>query len=61
VAARLAHGWRSVDYIVSTPALRQDPASLPTVEALLNHSRVVRTFGTGDGRIEIREVSKESP
>lgn len=60
VAAHLAGGWRSVDYIVSTPALRQDPSSLPTVEALLTHSRVVRTFGTGDGRIEIRQISKES-
>jgi 4-amino-4-deoxy-L-arabinose transferase-like glycosyltransferase len=59
VAARLALGWRSVDYIVSTPALRQDPSSLPTVATLLSHSRVVSVFGTGDGRIEIRQVSKE--
>ncbi|HKT05211.1 MAG TPA: phospholipid carrier-dependent glycosyltransferase [Rugosimonospora sp.] len=61
VAARLTDGWRSVDYIVSTPAVRQDPASLPTVAKLLTHSHVVTVFGDGAGRIEIRQVDKESP
>jgi hypothetical protein len=59
VAARLPHGWRDVDYLVSTPALRQDPSSLPTVSALLKHSTVIASFGPAEGRIEIRRVDKE--
>jgi hypothetical protein len=59
VSARLPDGWRDVDLIVSTPALRQTPNDLPTVRAILAHSTVVATFGTGDGRIEVRRVNKE--
>jgi 4-amino-4-deoxy-L-arabinose transferase-like glycosyltransferase len=59
VAARLPHGWRDIDYIVSTPAVRQDVKTLPTVEQLLLHSTAVQTFGSGDGRIEVRRVKKE--
>ncbi|GAA2600978.1 hypothetical protein GCM10010435_95440 [Winogradskya consettensis] len=61
VAARLANGWRDVDYIVSTPALRQDPNSLPTVAKLLTNSTVVASFGPGSGPVEIRRVDKENP
>ena len=60
VSARLPDGWRDVDYIVSTPAIRQDPNDLPTIKALLAHSTVVTTFGAGDGRIEIRRVNQEA-
>lgn len=60
VAASLKHGWRDVDYIVSTPAVRQDPGSLSTVDTLLRNSSAVRTFGSGEGRIEIRRVLKEA-
>ena len=61
VAKRLPDGWRDVDYIVSTPAVRQDPSSLPTVNALLTNSTVIASFGTDSGRIEIRKVDKEKP
>lgn len=61
VADRLTDGWRDVDYLVSTPALRQDPGSLPTVRTLLSHSTVVAEFGPAAGRIEIRRVDKEFP
>jgi hypothetical protein len=60
VAKRLPDGWRDVDYIVSTPALRQDPNALPTVSALLKHSSVVASFGPDGGRIEIRRVEETS-
>ncbi|WP_430783203.1 ArnT family glycosyltransferase [Actinoplanes sp. G11-F43] len=60
VAERLPNGWRDVDYVVSSPALRQDPSGLPTVAALLTNSTVVATFGSPDGRIEIRKVDKEN-
>jgi hypothetical protein len=59
VAARLPGGWRDVDYIVSTPAVRQDPGTLPTVSTLLTHSTVIASFGPADGRVEIRQVEKE--
>jgi 4-amino-4-deoxy-L-arabinose transferase-like glycosyltransferase len=61
VAKRLPGGWRDVDYIVSTPAVRQDPGSLPTVATLLRKSTVIASFGPGDARIEIRKVDKEKP
>jgi hypothetical protein len=59
VAKRLPDGWRDVDYIVSTPALRQDPGSLPTVAKLLTNSTLIASYGPGPGRIEIRRVDKE--
>jgi hypothetical protein len=59
VAATLPDGWRDVDYIVSTPVLRQDPGSLPTVNTLLTNSTAIATFGPADGRIEVRRVDKE--
>ena len=58
VAAQLPRGWRDVDYIVSTPAMREDPdaGSLPNVEAALRNSQTVVSFGNGADRIEIRRV-----
>jgi hypothetical protein len=61
VAARLPNGWRDVDYVVSTPALRGDSKTLPAVNALLVNSAVVAGFGEGEGRIEIRRINKEIP
>ena len=61
VAKRLPDGWRDVDYIVSTPALRQDPGSLPTVSKLLANSTVIASYGPDSGPIEIRRVDKENP
>ncbi|MEV6342899.1 hypothetical protein [Actinoplanes sp. NPDC051851] len=57
VAARLPNGWRDVDYVVSTPALRGDSATLPAVNALLTHSTLAAGFGEGEGRIEIRRIT----
>ncbi|MFI9274350.1 ArnT family glycosyltransferase [Kitasatospora sp. NPDC052896] len=58
VAKALPQGWRSLDYIVSTPTLRQDPDALPTVEAALAHSTVLVSFGSAADRIEIRQIVK---
>jgi 4-amino-4-deoxy-L-arabinose transferase-like glycosyltransferase len=60
VAARLEGGWRDVDYVVSSPAMRQDPASLPTVNTLLTNSTAIAEFGPPDGRIEVRRIDKEN-
>lgn len=55
----LPGGWRSFDYVVSSPVLRSALASQAglneTREALAN-STVTRTFGTGDERVEVRRV-----
>ncbi|AEV85039.1 hypothetical protein ACWT_4015 [Actinoplanes sp. SE50] len=59
VKATLPHGWHDVDYIVSTPALRQDPSALPTVNTLLTHSTVVAGFGPDGGRIEVRRINRQ--
>lgn len=56
VEAVLPRGWRSIQYVVSTPTIRADLSSLPTVDAALGHSKVIASFGSGSGAIQIREV-----
>jgi glycosyltransferase XagB len=51
-------GWRDFDYIVSTEAVRSTTRKTPTTAQALQHSRVVVQFGRGDGRIEIRAITK---
>lgn len=62
VAASAPEGWRDIDYLISTPGLRHalEQSSLPTVSAVLENSRVVASFGSGSGVIEIREVMKDA-
>ncbi len=61
VSGTLPRGWRDIDYLVSSPAIRAEPAGLPTVATLLQRSTVVITFGSGADRIEIRRIDKEAP
>ena len=63
VAATAPGGWRDIDYLISTPGLRHalEQSSLPTVDAVVDHSRVVASFGTGSEVIEIRQVVKDTP
>lgn len=56
VTKTLPHGWRDLDYVVSSSIIRQDPNSLPTVSAAIKHSTIVATFGSGDQRIDIMKV-----
>jgi 4-amino-4-deoxy-L-arabinose transferase-like glycosyltransferase len=56
VEAVLPFGWRSIQYVVSTPTIRADLSSLPTVGAALRHSRVLASFGSGAGVIQVRQV-----
>jgi 4-amino-4-deoxy-L-arabinose transferase-like glycosyltransferase len=57
VNAALTHGWKSLDYVVSTPTIRSDLSSLPTVAAALANSLVLAVFGSGGDRIEVRRVT----
>ena len=56
VEAVLPDGWRSIQYVVSTPTIRNDLSSLPTVNAALQHSKVLASFGSGAGVIQVRQV-----
>jgi cellulose synthase/poly-beta-1,6-N-acetylglucosamine synthase-like glycosyltransferase len=51
-------GWRDFDYIVSTQAVRSTLRLTPTTAEALEHSRVVRQFGKGVQRIEIRAITR---
>lgn len=51
----LPHGYASIDYLVLAPQAPSTLASLPTLQAALDHSRVVKTFGDGiTARVVIR-------
>jgi hypothetical protein len=57
-AVKLADGWRSIDYVVlgSTGATTD---GLPTVQAALDRSEVVASFGSGPDALTIRRVASE--
>ncbi|MGW4905575.1 ArnT family glycosyltransferase [Streptomyces sp. NPDC004270] len=57
VTKTMPHGWRDLDYVVASPTVRRDARDLPNVRAALRHSAPVATFGTGDDRIEIRQIA----
>jgi hypothetical protein len=58
---RLPRGWQDVDYVVSTPIMRQAlKTGLPAVQAALDHSVVLATFGSGEDRVEVRAVRPAS-
>ncbi|GGK37666.1 ArnT family glycosyltransferase [Nocardia camponoti] len=59
-AIHLDNGWRDIDYVVASPLVRDSARELPTLRAVLEHSRPVAVFGNGDGRVEVRAVDRES-
>jgi hypothetical protein len=58
VTRTLPHGWKDIDYVVSSSIIREDPNGLPTVRAAMEHSVVVARFGTGTQEIDILRVDK---
>ncbi|MFI2430611.1 ArnT family glycosyltransferase [Streptomyces sp. NPDC018693] len=60
VTKTLPNGWRDIDYVVASPTVRRDAADLPGVQAALDHSAPVATFGSGEDRIEIRQIQTAS-
>ncbi|MDT0451585.1 glycosyltransferase family 39 protein [Streptomyces sp. DSM 40473] len=58
IAKTMPRGWRDVDYVVASPTVRRDAPTLPLVKAALTNSETVASFGEGDGRIEIRKVTR---
>ncbi len=57
VAATLPGGWRDVDWVVSSPIVRQEEGTLPTVDAAVANSVPTAVFGSGDDRVEVRKVN----
>lgn len=51
-----ADKWKDLDYIVSTPYLRQNAVSLPTLVTALAHTRVLASFGSGANVIQVLQV-----
>jgi hypothetical protein len=58
VTRTLPHGWRDLDYVVSTSIIRQDPNGLPTVRDAIRHSTVVASFGYGTQQIQVLKVDR---
>jgi hypothetical protein len=60
IARNLPQGWRAFDYVISSrvirSALEENPSGLHEVRRALRNSRVVATFGSGAGRVEVRRV-----
>lgn len=56
VQALSPHGWRDYDYILSTSAVRQFPATFPQIHGALTASLPVATFGVGTERVEVRRI-----
>jgi hypothetical protein len=56
----LPHGYRDLDYVVSSAGLRarMNSVPLPTVQAAVAHSKVVAAFGLGGDVVEVRQVQK---
>ncbi|MFL5838502.1 MAG: hypothetical protein ACJ76K_18230, partial [Solirubrobacteraceae bacterium] len=61
VKRRFPGRWRDFDYLVSTQAIRSTTRLTPTTAQALRHSRVVAQFGRGEGRIEIRAITRPPP
>ncbi|MFF5958847.1 ArnT family glycosyltransferase [Streptomyces luteogriseus] len=56
VTKTMPRGWKDLDYVVASPTVRRDAADLPNVKAAMEHSDPVASFGTGEDRIEIRQI-----
>ena len=60
VQRALPTGWRSFDFVISSPVMRsalaQNPGSMRQVREALAHSRAVRAFGSGAERVEVRRL-----
>lgn len=64
ILGELPGGWRSFDYVVSTPVVRlalADQDGLNETREALANSRVLEVFGSGERRVEVREVLPGGP
>ncbi len=55
-AVQLDNGWRDLDYVVSSPIIRESMGGLRNVTEAMTNSVPVAVFGPADAPIEIRRV-----
>ncbi|WP_406254609.1 ArnT family glycosyltransferase [Streptomyces chartreusis] len=60
VTRTMPRGWKDLDYVVASPTVRRDAVDLPNVKAAIEHSKPVAVFGSGEDRIEIRQIQTAS-
>ena len=53
--------WQDYDVVVSVESVRAFPERYPEVSAALHGSALLAVFGTGEDRIEVREIPSGSP
>ncbi|NUP16351.1 MAG: phospholipid carrier-dependent glycosyltransferase [Streptomyces sp.] len=56
VTKTMPRGWKDLDYVVASPTVRRDAVDLPNVKAAIEHSEPVAVFGSGEDRVEIRQI-----
>jgi 4-amino-4-deoxy-L-arabinose transferase-like glycosyltransferase len=56
--ARVITDWSDVDYVAATQIMYTSRESGPTLRALLDHSTVVESWGSGDQRVDLRKVQR---
>ena len=54
-------GWRDFDYVVWTPTMRSGGARTRSARQAFKHARVVATFGSGPGLIQIGAITGGHP
>jgi hypothetical protein len=59
IRAKFRNGWRDIDYVILGRLPPSTLRDLPLVEAAVQHSDVVASFG--DGEIAVRKVNKDAP
>ncbi|SDM95664.1 Dolichyl-phosphate-mannose-protein mannosyltransferase [Streptomyces sp. cf386] len=60
VTKTMPRGWKDLDYVVASPTVRRDAVDLPNVKAAIEHSTPVAVFGSGEDRVEIRQIQTAS-
>jgi len=59
VIANAPNGWKDYGWIITTESMRRSVGGSPVVATALQNSTLAATFGTGDMRVEVRQVHPE--
>ncbi|OMH33084.1 hypothetical protein BGP79_05880 [Tersicoccus sp. Bi-70] len=59
VIAQSPNGWKDSDWIITTDSMRTFPDQFPQVKAAIANSTVVASFGSGQQRVDVRQIHAE--
>lgn len=59
VVDKAPNGWQDYDWLVTTESMRRSIDGAPVVAEALANSTLAASFGTGDTRVEVRQVHAE--